>query len=55
MIKVDKGHVEVMGEHDIVEAETIMLLLSLFDNVPHSLKRILQCVIDYIEGKIEDD
>lgn len=53
MIEVNEYKVKVKGPIDIVEMECSLLLTSIYDKEPESLKNILQFVQEYMDGNIE--
>lgn len=53
MIEVNENKVRVKGPIDTVEAECSLLLTSIYDKEPESLKNILQFVQKYMDGNIE--
>lgn len=53
MIEVNEGKVKVKGTVDIVEMELSVLITSIYDKEPESIKAVLSFLADYMDGKIE--
>lgn len=53
MIEVNKGNVRVKGDINIVESEVSVLLMCIYDENPESIKLILECLKDYMDGKFK--
>lgn len=53
MIEVNEGKVKVKGTVETVEMEMAVLLTSIYDKEPESIKAVLQFLQEYRDGKIE--